>query len=272
MIYNAYQSSSVGIGGISIVSSGHIFADHGRHINRPNGRDDFLLLYTAKGEMRFCLDTDTDAKEGGFVLYRPHEKQEHLYTGKQPGELYFIHFNAPDNFDLFGFESSKVYTSQISSNICELFEEIIEELQVKRRGYERICVSKFFLIMALLERNIANEANHKNQYENKILFAVQLMNKEYEKNYTLDEYAELCTMSKFHFLRVFKEITGSSPMEYRNRIRIDHAKELLEDSAYSVSEIGRKVGYLSDSYFCDAFKNKVGMSPTQYRKSVNRKR
>ena len=53
MIFNAYQNSDLGIAGISVVSSGHIFAEKGRKINRPEGRSDFLLLYIAKGKETF---------------------------------------------------------------------------------------------------------------------------------------------------------------------------------------------------------------------------
>jgi AraC-like DNA-binding protein len=74
-------------------------------------------------------------------------------------------------------------------------------------------------------------------------------------------------MSKFHFLRVFKSITGVSPLEYRSNIRLDHAKELLTDTSIPINEVGRSVGYSSDRYFCDAFKAKTGMSPSRYRKS-----
>ena len=93
------------------------------------------------------------------------------------------------------------------------------------------------------------------------------MNKEYEKNYSLDDYAQMCYMGKFHFLRIFKGITGCSPIEYRNNIRIEHAKEMLTDTDDFVEEIGRNVGYTSNVYFCDAFRAKVGISLTQYRKA-----
>ena len=92
------------------------------------------------------------------------------------------------------------------------------------------------------------------------------MNSDYGKPCTLDDYAATCNMSKFHFLRVFKEITGASPIEYRNRIRIEHAKELLLYTNTPVGEIAAEVGYSSDTYFCDAFKSAVGASPSAYRK------
>ena len=45
-------------------------------------------------------------------------------------------------------------------------------------------------------------------------------------------------------------------------------KELLENVAMSIGEVGVQVGYTSSAYFCDAFKQKVGVSPSVYRKQL----
>ena len=95
------------------------------------------------------------------------------------------------------------------------------------------------------------------------------MNKEYDKNETLDDYASICNMSKFHFIRVFKDITGLSPLEYRNGIRLEHARQLLESTNASVGEISERLGYSSQNYFCDAFKRHFKFTPSQYRKQKN---
>ncbi len=266
MNFNAYQDSKSGIMGISVVSSGHIFAHKGRKISRPEGRDDFLLLYIAKGTEHFYLDKEADASEGSFIFFRPHEKQEHIYEEEKVGEFYYVHFNAPKDFDLFGFESSRIYSVKPGTRVIDLFEDIINELQTKEPYYEMFCASKLFNILALLMRKTEKESTPKGRYFNKISFAITIMNKEYHINHTLDDYAKMCYMGKYHFLRVFKDITGLSPLEYRNKIRIDHAKELLTDSDIPVNEISEKLGFSSPVYFCDAFKKKEGVSPSQYRK------
>ena len=74
-----------------------------------------------------------------------------------------------------------------------------------------------------------------------------------------------CRASRFHFLRIFKEITGCTPVEYRNRIRIAHAKEFLEDGDIPIGEVATRVGFSSAAYFCDAFKKREGISPLAYR-------
>ncbi len=267
MIYNAYQDTQVGIEGISIVSAGHIFAHKNRRIYRPNGRTDFLLFYVAKGSECMLLDREVLMKEGSFIIFKPGEKQIHIQRECEISEFYYIHFNAPEKFDLFGFESSVIYSVVPSSSIKDLFEEVIEELQTKHPVYEKICTAKLFNILSLLERKCAKETAPYGQYVDKISFIIQKMNREYEKNYSLDDYAKMCCMGKYHFLRVFKEMTGFSPIEYRNNIRIEHAKEMLVDTDDSVDEISRKTGYTSGVYFCEAFKAKIGMAPTEYRKT-----
>lgn len=65
--------------------------------------------------------------------------------------------------------------------------------------------------------------------------------------------------------RLFKKETGLSIREYILQQRIDRAQLLLENSGDTVSEIASRVGFNSVNYFNRHFKNKYGMSPTQYR-------
>ena len=267
MLYNAYQDTDKNLFGISVVSGGHIFAQQGRTISRPNGRKDYLIFYVAKGSEHVFLNTEVELTEGSFVIFRPFEKQIHIQKSSKVSEFYFIHFNAPENFDLFGFESSVAYFNKSSTKIVDLFESIIDELQSKQPAYEELCVSKLFNIFFLLKRKCEKTSNPLGQYTDKISFVIQNMNKEYNKNYSLENYAKMCCMSKYHFLRIFKEVTGCSPIEYRNSIRLEHAKEMLSDTDNTIEEIGYNVGYTSNTYFCNTFKLKFGISPGEYRRS-----
>ena len=90
------------------------------------------------------------------------------------------------------------------------------------------------------------------------------MNKEYQINYALEDYATMCNMSKYHFLRVFKQTVGVPPLEYRNNIRLEHAAELIKEKVSSIEEIALSLGFSSLAYFSSAFKKKYGVSPKQY--------
>ena len=145
MIFNAYSDTKEGLFGISVKSAGHIFAKKGRKISRPGGREDWLLFYVSKGSEHFYFEREEDANEGSFIFFRPHEMQEHENIWDRTGEFYYIHFLAPETFDLFGLESSKIYSSKTSASVRDIFESIISELQTKQYGYEKICAAKLFI-------------------------------------------------------------------------------------------------------------------------------
>lgn len=265
MIFNAYATHDREVLGLSVKSVGHIFAPQGRKIQRPAGREDWLLFYVASGSEHFLAPAAGDADAGSFLIYRPHEPQHHIQLSHTTAEFYYIHFQAPQDFDPFGLASSTVYRPAPSTTVRDLFEQAIAELQEKRPFCEELCAAKLLELLALLARRTESLLPPERQYARQIETVIRLMNREFDKNTDLAEYAALCNVSKFHFLRLFKELTGVSPIEYRNKLRLEHAKALLEDESIPISEIGARVGYTSSSYFCDAFKKKVGVSPRQYR-------
>ena len=62
----------------------------------------------------------------------------------------------------------------------------------------------------------------------------------------------------------FKQVTGQTPLEYRTRIRIESAKQMLESGELSIAEIGEKIGFSSPAHFSTVFKKLVGISPKKY--------
>ena len=264
MIFNSYAEKKENLAGIKLVSCGHIFAKPKREINRPSGRDDWLLFFVAKESETFFIDKEVIAEAGSFIIFAPGEKQHHMYSGNATAEFFYVHFQCdalPEGITL---ETSRVYSMPFHKRFVDIFEEIIEETLSKRPNYEILCISRLLYLFSLIQRNDAEANNSHNKGWNGIARAIQHMNRYCDQNLKLDDYASMCHMSKYHFLRVFKAVTGTTPLEYRNNIRIDHAKELLKNGNFSVSEIGESLGYSSLAYFSAAFKKVTGLSPTEY--------
>lgn len=78
--------------------------------------------------------------------------------------------------------------------------------------------------------------------------------------------AEKSNISVVYFRKLFKECYGVSPGQYMLKIKIDKAKQLLKTGALTVTEISAKCGYSNVYHFCEIFKRKTGMTPTEYRK------
>ncbi len=264
MIFNSYAEKNESLAGIKLVSCGHIFAEPKREINRPNGRDDWLLFFVAKESETFFIDKAVTAEAGSFIIFAPGEKQHHVYNGNKTAEFYYVHFQCDALPEGISLESSRIYSLAFSQQFPSIFEEIIEETLSKRSNYEIICISRLLYILSSIQREATETNSSYNKELHGIARAIQHMNRFCDQNLKLEDYAAMCHMSKYHFLRVFKSATGATPLEYRNRIRIDHAKELLKNSNFSVYEISESLGYSSLAYFSAAFKKATGFSPTEY--------
>jgi transcriptional regulator GlxA family with amidase domain len=67
---------------------------------------------------------------------------------------------------------------------------------------------------------------------------------------------------------MFKKYTGISPGQYHLQLRLIRAKELLISTDQSIKEISYDLGFQSIYYFSRIFKNKLGVSPSEIRKTV----
>ena len=72
-------------------------------------------------------------------------------------------------------------------------------------------------------------------------------------------------MSRFHFIRMFKQAYGITPRQYLRDLRLSKAKELLKQGV-SVTQVCFEVGYSSLPTFSNAFKRSMGCSPLVYQK------
>ncbi|MEU8124835.1 AraC family transcriptional regulator [Spirillospora sp. NPDC049024] len=96
---------------------------------------------------------------------------------------------------------------------------------------------------------------------------VRAMYENFGEQLTMDDMARTALFSKFHFSRVFRQVTGISPGRFLSAVRLQEAKRLLLSTSLTVAEISNRVGYTSVGTFSTRFKNSVGVPPTLYRQS-----
>ncbi|WAC64033.1 AraC family transcriptional regulator [Pseudoxanthomonas sp. SL93] len=83
---------------------------------------------------------------------------------------------------------------------------------------------------------------------------------------TLQDLANVVSMSRFHFCGAFRAATGVPPHEYLTRMRMKVACDLLEHSGLHVKDVGHAVGYTTSSAFTSAFHRIMRCTPSQYRR------
>ena len=85
---------------------------------------------------------------------------------------------------------------------------------------------------------------------------------------TLNEVAPLVNLSPSRLRHVFKAETGMSLKQYQKQLRMQKARELLEDSFLSVKEIMIETGIMDRNHFARSFRKTFGTTPTQHRRLV----
>ena len=85
---------------------------------------------------------------------------------------------------------------------------------------------------------------------------------------SLDALAAYMGYSASYFAATFKRLTGSSPLSYFNRMKVERACELMETTEMKVNQICHKVGIDDSYYFSRLFKKIKGMSPRMYREAA----
>ena len=90
----------------------------------------------------------------------------------------------------------------------------------------------------------------------------------YQTNIKLESIAPLFGYNSAYLGKIFNKAVGSSFNSYVDNVRIEHSKELLIQNKMKVYEIAEQVGYKNVDYFHKKFKKYVGISPAEFRKSL----
>ena len=109
-----------------------------------------------------------------------------------------------------------------------------------------------------------NPANY-DQLSKSIVKAIKYIETNLKEDFSLDAVVEHACLSKSHFCRSFKQNIGMTPLQYRDKLRIDEAKRRLEDGNDKITNIAYDCGYSSHHEFRRVFKVICKITPTEYR-------
>ena len=132
--------------------------------------------------------------------------------------------------------------------------------QVKTRLY---LLEFFEKILEMPEMLYSTSGKHTNQ-QREILTYIQQY---YTDKITLADLAEYFHLSEKYLSRYFKKHFYISFSQYLSHLRLSHAKNLLETTDLSITEVAASAGFPSVSFFIRSFKSNYGITPLQYRKS-----
>ena len=239
----------------------------------PEGRKDYQLLYIAAGRGYFYFKGSkepTIVTKGNMILFRPGEPQVYYYYAVDKTEVYWVHFTGwkveeyLERYELP--KQENVFYTGVSPDYPWIYNQIIQEMQLPRVNCDDMISLYMHHIFITINRYIKEGRETKNDIINDIERAAHYFKDNYNKQISIEQYAEEHLMSVNWFIHSFKSVMKMSPMQYIISLRIAMAKGYLENSTKNISEISNEIGYANALYFSRLFRKYVGMTPTQYRK------
>ncbi len=97
--------------------------------------------------------------------------------------------------------------------------------------------------------------------------AVTFLQTNISSHLTLEEIAVSCSMSVSKLKLLFRQKAGMGAIDYLNALRIERAKQLMDDGKLNFTQISEELGFSSLHYFSRTFKKSTGMSPSEYTKN-----
>ncbi len=242
---------------------------------RPSGAPEHILIYCTDGKGWFEIDGVRHglASNQGLIIPR---QQPHVYGAvlDDPWSIHWVHFVGASGDYFVNLLKEGAYTLSIDTEMKAPLEALfaacrdsfIANFLLQRMIYASQTLHH--LLGYLFFNNRAFSPLLRSSRFRSIDSTISFLHNNMGSQLTLDDMVKHSQLSKSHLIRLFKDQTGHSPMDYFIRLKMQHACMLLAFQELTIGQIGMDLGYKDPYYFSRAFRKIIGMSPTEYRHSA----
>ncbi len=231
------------------------------------------LYFLEKGKTKYFVGSEIYLLEPGDLIFVPkgafHKTDR--YESDATERLLFVFDD-----DFVGNEYSQ-YIESLKANkhiriqadklykFKEIFHKIERENRHRSEGYLEMEQLYLRQLLILISRYRLMES-HTELSESYLLIqnAATYISENYHTELSLDLLAKKYALSRSHFSKLFKEVTGVGLNEYINITRISAAEKLLAKKSLSVTEVASACGFNDSNYFAAVFKRLKGITPKKY--------
>lgn len=224
-----------------------------------------LLLYIREGELHVEAGGQSfDARKGDVVLLDC--TQPHYYHARDGLEFCYLHFEGSNAHELVRHIREQRGSLIQDESCASIGMQLFDLVQFHRKKGEESFFQTSLRIYKLIER-LAVPPTKFTAKEDPVEAAIHYIKEHIGEPISLSSLAEAAHLSPYYFAHRFKKQTGFSPLDYVIHTRINRAKELLLQTSLSVNEIAYEVGYHNGRSLVNLFTQRVGVSPSNFRKS-----
>lgn len=205
------------------------------------------------------------------IAFDPVFNESRRYCYDSPITFYLSdHATILPNKDFFPHFPYKYRTNRLSK-LEPLFRSIVQSFPKRKDDLPLYIRTNLLKILNMVHEELNTtrtvtfeDETVKHNYE-KIMICKQLIDDHPDQKFSLEMLAEVSGLSQNFFSKIFKQIIGSSPLEYITETRIQLAKSLLATSVLSIQEISSRTGFDDVTYFYRIFKRHTNMTPNAFR-------
>ncbi|NVK12130.1 MAG: AraC family transcriptional regulator [Gammaproteobacteria bacterium] len=245
------------------VGVGYYPRAHNHQMARERPSDQ-LIVYCTEGEGTVEIDRRKfKISEGDVALLPAGVPHSYRSSRHNPWSIYWAHFSGSDSHLFLSRISAKFGKRPIGvhGNLIEQFGKLmtIENFGEDTRRF-MVAAQQLRVLLGLII-----EYRHHQGVPNPLAKLDSYMASHLSEKVSLADMSSVLGMSNTRFCEFFKRQRGERPMAYFNRLKIERAKFLLEQSDLSVREVGEAIGWQDPYYFSRVFKRYTGQSPRAYR-------
>lgn len=245
-------------------------------------KDFYGISFIVQGDRKLITPNMISILNAGNVGFTTkHMYHRATYLTETPYSRYLIKFTekAIEHFlerlhidDINQFLKYPVYHFKFETQekISKLFSTMLEEYLNNCKHSQIVLENMLSQLLLIVEREYVYNPYTDIVIENaneKIMESIHYIELNYNKNPSIGEVANYIGFSVSHFSRLFKKSIGISYSGYLSLIKLQHSMTLLVHSEYSLERIAILCGFPDASYLCHTFKQKYGISPSNYRKT-----
>lgn len=232
------------------------------------GRLDYYLIYIISGSATIKTEHGVaDSYENELFIIPPNVSYE-FKTKDLPLRYLCVHFTGSDvlkildeyGISLFPTINKLSYKNHMQKRFVTLFEGFAKNDALRERELS-LLLERLLIEASRAKKGAALEKSSLSK-------SIRFINENYPGKISIPDLARLEGMCMTTYNLLFKEQIGLPPTKYVIKLRIEHARNLLESTDLSVEEIGQLCGYPDINFFSRIFKKYVGVSPSNYRKQI----
>lgn len=228
------------------VAAGNVFVVQGNQVHSFRDREDLVLVNIMYDPARVLLPAGLLRRLPGYsalFLLEPTFRSAHRF-------------------------SSRLQLDRKDLGAAEALAERIElESRQAQPGHEAVLLGLLIELMVFLSRRYGESDVRESRALLEMGRLISTLEQRFSEPWTLEQMAKLARVSRTNLLRVFRQATGKSPVDYLIGLRIEAAKRLLRQTGLSMTDIALETGFGDSNYFARQFRLVTGRTPTAFRRA-----